>query len=241
MKTTRVAAAVAALIFVFWNGGAFSPPTAACGAVVNVDIEGGTADTTHTGADGIFSTTGRFWNGVPTNVNASGLLDEFGSVTPFGVNFSRPADTFGQVDPASSNDLQDSGVQTTGFQVTGLRSGARYDLAGYIGFNGGFTVVDATGDRGFVGFGDPTYVLPGIETISGGQRGDYILFSGLIPADLGGGNFGITINTDGTLTGLQVRGAVPEPATVVLCAISIAALLSPTWWRRRDGTAHADL
>jgi len=237
MKATRVFAAVAALTFVLWNDGSFSPPTAASAAVVNVDIEGGTADTTHAGADGIFSTTGRVWNGVPTNVNTLGLLDEFGSATPFGANFSRPADTFGQVDPASSNNLQDSGIQTTGFQITGLLPGASYDLAGYIGFNGGFTVVDATGDRGFVGFGSPTYALPGIETISGGQRGDYVLFSGLIPANLGGGNFGVTISTDGTLTGLQIRGAVPEPATLFLFA---SALLPLAWWRRRDRTSWAD-
>jgi len=50
-------------------------------AVVNLDIEGGASDTTHSGADGVLSGGGTFWNGIDAGVDASGLLDETGAPT----------------------------------------------------------------------------------------------------------------------------------------------------------------
>lgn len=200
---------------------------AADGASVNLDFEGGTADTTHVGDDGIYSSPGgTLWTSVLPNVAQSNLKNEFGGVTPLGVAFSSSAS--GVVDGSATNNLQDSGFQVgglgTGLQIVGLDPDLTYDIAGYIGPNAGFNVTDATGSLGFIGFGDPTYALPGIETIDGGQRGDYILFSDLEPADLGGGEFGITISTDGVLTGLQIIDIVPEPATAWLLVLGLVVV-----------------
>lgn len=207
----------------------FGMVVAASAASVNLDFEGGSADTNHVGDDGIYSSPGgTLWTSVFPNVPQSNLKNEFGGVTPLGVAFSQNAT--GVVDNLATNNLQDSGFQvgnnSGGLQIVGLSPDRTYDIAGYIMPNAGFNVTDANGSLGFIGFGDPTYALPGIETIDGGQRGDYILFSDLVPTDLGGGVFGFTISTDGGLTGLQIIDIVPEPSTLLMSIGVIIALLS---------------
>ena len=98
-----------------------------------------------------------------------------------------------------------------------------YEIAAYVGHNGGFNFQDANGTRSFF-FGNPGadgWSLPGTE----GNGGDYFLVPGVMPYDLGGGVFGVQFGLDGTITGLQIDGAVPEPGSLLLLGLGGMALL----------------
>ena len=189
--------------------------------VVNIDFNGSAAggDTTHVGDDGALSTAGgTVWNGVQVGTSAQDLLDEFGVKTPVDVLMSPNA--FGGTDPASTNNLQDSGISSP-FFIADLLPSELYTVVGYVGPNGGFNVTDASGSVGFQGFGDPTYLLPGVQ--GGGPTndpGDYVRFDGLQPYDLGGGVYGLAFSLDGLVTGVQIQGVIPTPATIVMAGFA---------------------
>ncbi len=197
---------------------------AAADVVVNIDFEAGVpGDTNHIGDDGPLSSPGgTLWNSALAGVDMNDLLDEFGAPTPFDVGFGGPGagQTFG--DPGINN-LQDSGTANH-FGVTDLLAGGTYEIAVYVGHNGGFSVRDASGWQGFFGFGDPSadgWGLPGTE----GNGGDYFHITNLVPANLSQGNIGLLFQLDGTVTGLQINGPVPEPTTLALLALGGMALL----------------
>ncbi len=193
---------------------------AANGTVVNVDFEGGLAgDQTYAGDDAALSSAGgTVWNSVMFT-GAADLLDEFGGNTPFDVEIFGDAVTS---NPVAGNVLQDSGAAAP-MNLLGLIPGETYTLAGYVDTNGGFGVTDATGPVGFFAYGAPDadgWSLPGTE----GDGGDYFLVQGLQPYEVETGKWGVSLVLDGTMTGLQISGAVPEPSSLLL--LGIAALLS---------------
>ena len=191
----------------------------AAAEVVNVDINGTAGDATYSGADGVLSTTGSTWNGVLAGTDATGLLDENGVAT--GVSFSWPNGAFGDSNPSATNVLQDSGT-FDGFELGGLVSGQSYDIAVYMD-GGFFDFTDSTGTafQGTCASG-PTFALPGTAGL------DYCLFSDVLPADLGGGNFGFVFTgADGVYYGVQLAtegggggpDAVAVPALPPLLAV----------------------
>lgn len=189
--------------------------------VVNIDFEGSAAggDTTHVGDDGALSSTGgTTWNSVPVGTTQMDLLDQFGAGT--NVDLFMSVNASAGVDGASTNNLQDSGVQDT-FYITDLLPNQLYTVVGYVGVNGGFDVRDNTGFVGFQGFGDPTYALPGVQ--GGGPTddpGDYMRFDNLQPYDIGGGVYALEFSLDGLVTGVQIQGVIPTPATIVLAGFA---------------------
>src|SRR5690349_2891449 len=81
---------------------------AAVPPVINIDWNVGAADTTHSGADGVLSSSGTVWNGL--NSAAAGdqgaLVTEFGVVTPVHVIHTNPS---GGLPAGGSNNLQNAG------------------------------------------------------------------------------------------------------------------------------------
>lgn len=189
--------------------------------VVNIDFNGDPTggDQVYVGDDGALSSPGgTFWNGVDVGTSPTGLFDQFHVLTPVGVSMSPNA--FGTTDPAATNDLQDSGVQDE-FLITGLVPGELYTLVGYVGPIAGFNVTDASGPVGFQGYGDPTYNLPGVE----GTDGDYFRFDNLQPYNLGGGVYGLLVQPEGLITGVQILGVVPTPSTIAITGLAGVAAL----------------
>lgn len=183
--------------------------------VVNVDIEAGAAgDTTHVGDDGPLSTpTGTLWNSV--QAGATDLQTEFGNFSPFDIVYPGAPGPFAYNDP-NINNLQDSG-NFGAFMILDLVPGAVYQLAVYCGTNGGFIFGDKNGTRPFF-FTHPEadgWSLPGTQ----GDGGDYFLVDNVQPAEISPGVWGVGINPDGAITGLQISGTVPEPAGLALLAV----------------------
>lgn len=190
----------------------------ALAAVVNVDIEAGAPnDTTHVGADGPLSSPGGLlWTSVlSANGFTQNLPTEFGGPTPIGIAYggSDPT-TFS--DPGINN-LQDSG-DFSQFWIVGLAPAQTYELAVYCGFNGGFLLHDGSGTRPYF-FMHPEadgWSLPGTE----GDGGDYFRIPDATPLELAPGLWGVAISPDGAITGLQIGGFVPEPASLALLALA---------------------
>ncbi len=192
--------------------------------VINVDLEGLESNTdTHVGSDGIWSTGGTVW----TSVYAQGYLiysqtmdpsyyyedspDEFGNSTP--VDMYTSSNSYG-VDEPMPNNLQDSGLSSEFLYIVDLLPNQTYDLAVYLGTNAYFHVNDLNGSHssGDIVLGNtPTGILPGTQNV------DYIVFHDLEPFDTGDGIYGIYFDTfDGQITGMQIKGVVPEPASLSL-------------------------
>jgi hypothetical protein len=196
---------------------------AALGLTVNVDMEGGhPTDATYAGDDGILSTTGgTVWNSVYDSVDTTGLLDEFGNATGLGISWHDTDVRTGST--SANNSLQDSGTVSS-YNIIGLDPTLTYNFALY-----GHTYLAVTHDTDVhldASFGlSPTYTLPG----DAGQ--DYILFTGLVPYDLGGGVYGISImGGDGATLGFQIH-AVPLPAAFWLFGSGLLGMLG--LYRRR--------
>ena len=208
MKYKRFSNVFAGAFALFFSGAlAFFLPQPSFAAVINADIQEGAAGT-HSGADGVLSTTGTVWNGLPYNVIVNDLLDELGAATPVDVEMIPPF-TVPYIcnDAASLNDLQSSGMCGAGFLILNLVQGETYDLAVY---GGEFMLLFGTEASGpFGGFctAGPTYALPG------DVGRDYCLFLGLVPFEIDPVNdpgvFGLEIGiTDGLITGFQLEGNV---------------------------------
>lgn len=168
--------------------------------VLNIDFEkdltGG--DTTHSGSDGALSTGGSGWNSVEVATDESGLSNENGNAT--GVAVVPTSSGTGSDVASSTNDLQDSGT-ITAFDITGLVSGETDAIAVYGGAFMGHGITTSTGSTGDFCTELVTYSLPGtLDT-------DDCLWSNVMPADLGGGDFGFGFSgIDGVITGVQVSG-----------------------------------
>ena len=184
-------------------------------SVVNVDfnapiIDGpdpGPPTGTHVGADGALSTTGTVWNGVEYNVGSqSNLVDEFGTTTSVDLSILGNAAPGNQLE--SLNDLQESGLNWEGFEISNLLPSETYEVVFYGGTNAGFNITDFSGsswDFCTEEF-DATYVLPGLES------GDYCYYAALAPFDLGSGVMGLRVDEmDGSVMGFQITGIFPEP------------------------------
>jgi len=190
----------------------------ASAGLVNVDLNG-PGGANHAGSDGALSTGGAIWNSVLYNVDASSLVDEFGSSTPMSLAYirTRPLGPF--LDFASMNNLQDDGMTGEGFELRGLDPNARYTLAIYSSGNAVFNLVDATGNHGGrCSNAAPTYVLPGVE----GR--DYCRFTNLAPYQITLGVYGIRLSgLQGAVTGLQLFGTPLPDQSPPECSGTLAA------------------
>lgn len=210
------------LLFIAAATLALSLTSNAHATTVNIDLEAGSGGTAHVGADGPLSSAGgTFWNQVVSGTNTADLRDEFGATTGVNIRFSSSGgESFTDI---GINDLQDSGAQGS-FVLYGLDASSLYTLAVYVGENGGFNLEHASDTDSFF-FADPGadgWSLPGSVSIPSGPRGDYYLIRDLAPANLGGGDFGFSFSTDGTVTGIQV--VVPEPSTLLLMSLGLIGL-----------------
>jgi len=185
--------------------------------VVNIDLEAGDpGDVVHVGADGVLSGGGTVWNGVDSGTDAFDLVDENGVATAVDVVFTGVVGGPG-TDSSSTNDLQDSGTFQA-FEIRGLDPNATYDVAIYGGSFASLTFEDALGPLGSFCTGALTYSLPGV------QNGDYCLYTGRSPADLGGGISGFGIGgLDGLATGVQIRRSPSVPSLSPLGLLAVAA------------------
>jgi len=174
-------------------------PNPAPAEVVNLDF-GSPGDAVHSGSDGALSTGGTVWNGVAYNGDISGLLDEHGSATDLGVRIlTAPSSPGPFMNLGVFNNLQDTGMLGSGFEIRNLVPDSLYTLAVYGGMNTTFSV---SGSAAAPCTGAPTYTLPG----SAGQ--DYCLRTDLLPIELEPGVFGIRVeNLSGPVLGVQFLGA----------------------------------
>lgn len=203
-------------LFAVLTAAAFAAGAAA--EVVNVDIEAGVStDTTHVGDDGGLSTPGgMLWTSVTSAAGATDLPTEFGGASPFDIVYTAFPSPVTYIDPGINN-LQDSG-DFGQFEIRELFQGQTYELAVYCGFNSGFLLTDANGTRPFF-FTHPEadgWSLPGTE----GNGGDYFRVSNVVPMELSPGVWGVEISPDGAITGVQISGVVPEPASAALLALA---------------------
>jgi hypothetical protein len=200
---------VTALVFIA------SPVSA---GIVNVDLNG-LGGATHAGSDGVLSSTGTVWNGVPYNVDASSLVDETGASTATSLVYlrTRPLGPF--LDFAALNNLQDDGMTGEGFEIRGLDPNTQYTLAIYSTANAVFNLYDAAGNHGGrCSSATPTYLLPGIE----GR--DYCRFLNLVPLEVTPGVYGIRLNgLQGSVTGWQLLGTPPPDVTAPTCSGTVLA------------------
>ena len=190
----------------------------ASAGLVNVDLNG-PGGATHAGSDGVLSTGGSTWNGVPYNVDASALADEFGTSTPLSLVYIRTRTPSPFLDFAAMNNLQDDGMTGEGFEIRGMDPNVRYTLAIYSTTSANFNLVDAVGNHGGrCSSATPTYVLPGVE------GSDYCRFTNLVPYQITLGVYGIRLTgLQGAITGLQVLGTPPPDGTAPECSGTLAA------------------
>ncbi len=230
--------------------------------VINVDFEGDLGGTgnvalgplapgSHSGSDGVLSTGGTVWNDVLVFPNTQeNLVDEFGGATPVDITLSSPLDTYSGA--TAQNNLQDSGIAATSrfdlrqeqqraaggelspttILLSDLVSSAVYELAVYISsgrVEGNFVEVLGSGPTTSMSQSALTsYLLPGTP------GGDFLLFTGLIPLDIGGGSGELRIQLPDLgevptfVAGLQLS-VVPEPSVAGLLVFGGFAL----WFRRR--------
>ncbi len=170
--------------------------------VVNIDFNvQGVSEITHSGDDGILSTTGGvLWNGVFAGQDAGNFVTEFDGDTNVGVVFAN-ADSNVFTD-AGINDLQDSGTTTFQMDIVGLQPGEMYTFAVYVGQNGGFLLEDAGGTNAYF-FGSP-----GSDgwTLPGSVGNDYFIAEPVEPYEVEDGVWGVRFSLDGAITGMQISG-----------------------------------
>lgn len=195
--------------------------------VVGVDFISFSDTAGHSGADGVLSTSGTYWNALyPYNVFYSNQRDENGETTPIGIGFRNLASTFTNTLP---NTLQRSGYVGY-FQCwfAPLASNAIYDLVIYVSrSNTAALVVSGAGTNAATSSASgPTGLLPGVA----GR--DYLLFSDLTKNDYDRITVYITAPSPGysLVGGMQLRersianAAPPELLTPELRAGGAAVL-----------------
>ena len=189
--------------------------------VINLDFEGNPAtDTNHALADGIFSHAGgTTWTSINiASGTTSNLPNEFGVVTPFDLEILEDSGGGPQSVP---NNLQDSGMYAKNITISGLLGCQTYNLAAYVGYNSGFKIKNAGADLGGYPANTPAGSMPGT------LNADYFIFNNVAPyyrTDTC--DYAITFYAfDGIMTGLQIDGVVPEPATLSLLALGALGLL----------------
>jgi hypothetical protein len=186
-----------------------SPP------VINVDFFRVVADATHSGADGVLSGPGTFWNAASPATTSFDLATEDGTATVVDVIPTGSGVGWG-CDALNCNDLQDTGLgsggQGDGFEIAELTPGESYDIAIYGGRRSVLKVEHAGGGSYEFCSTLPTYVLPGTVGL------DYCLYTNLQPINLGGSVYGFRVTLYGTwpIAGFQLRG----PFAVVAAADS---------------------
>ena len=194
--------------------------SAASADVINIDFEGGTADTNHALADGIFSSVGgTFWTSITIGSGTTpDLRNEFGVVTPFDLEL---VETSGGGPENVTNNLQDSGMYAKNITISDLLGNETYDLATYVATNCGFQIQNAGPLLG--GYPGNTAAGP----MPGTLNADYFIFNNVAPYYRPDNcDYAITfLMFDGVMTGLQIDGVVPEPATLSLLALGALGLI----------------
>ncbi len=190
--------------------------------VINIEIDPrDPPDPVYVGDDGVLSTTGgTVWNHLGldflNDVSKDNLLDEFGQPTDVDVTF----DATGSFDANFRPIELYAGGGTGILEIKSLDPTLTYDLAVYTtNANLSMTATDANGSTV-----QSTGATFDIE-LPGDQGEEYVLFTGLVPFDLGGSILGLRIETGGggRMAGLQLR-SIPEPGGATLLMVAILAL-----------------
>lgn len=197
-----------------------NPPAQIRNAVVNLDfmfsVLPQSTDTVHVGADGVYSTSGTYWNAADGDYGVVDAPDEFEVPTSVEI-----VPNFGSATAMASAPvprLQRLGVGLTGASIgrslewRGLLPDSTYDVALYVLGSApllAFTSLDVTHAGGTTSLGpngDGTWALPGVE------GHDYLLLEGIAPYEIESGIWGFLIdNLVGVIQGVQVRGPVSDP------------------------------
>ena len=188
-------------------------------AVVNVDLNVEAADPVYSGANGILSAGGAYWNGLHAlqAFPATNLLTETSQATPLSI--AVPNGMYGDYFPAVANTLQDSGWlpdwPSLIIRIENLISAEPYDVSVYSTFlpawmEGATTVAvqHASGEAGGRFVSTPSGIMPGQPNV------DYILFTNLYPIESSPGAGSLRIVTplnaftyyDNPVVGFQIRG-----------------------------------
>ena len=191
--------------------------------IINIEIDPrNLPDPVYTGDDGVFSSPGgTVWNHVDLNfladVNVNDLDDQFGNPTNIDVTF----DAFGSIDSNGRPIELYAGGGVGILDIKSLDATRTYDIAVYThNTNLSVTATDLLGNTTETTGNTVAVELPGDE-------GEYVLFTGLKPFDLGGGTIGISIGTNGNtrMAGLQIK-EIPEPSSVGLTFFALMLLAS---------------
>lgn len=233
------------------------------GSVVNIDYSNDSS--VQTGAIGVFSTGGTFWNGVP---GATALSDEFGGATGLSVSDWNVLGCSGDIQSAHELftdtmfvDAPEGGNDS--HAISGLTAGNLYDIAVY-----GGRKTDVLASRAAIvhNGGTAESDLFGYQSGSGAalplEEGEhYVTFLGLSPMKLGDGKFGFIITTAATdglvnvITGLQLRDSLqsdgdlsedilesssthaPEPATLTIWGFGALGCAIVAYRRKKQAAA----
>lgn len=197
--------------------------SSAAATTVNVDIDP-RDDGAYVGDDGVLSSPGgTTWNRLDLDflsaVQINDVVDEFGNATDVDVTIEADGSTDFN---SRVIELYDGGG-TGSIEIRSLDPAGLFELVLYShGNSGGLLSVDVT-DLSGTSAGSTTGVFS-VE-LPGDEGEEYLRFSALRAFDLGGGAFGLTIETIGTtrLAGFQLQ-TIPEPESAALLAMGLAAL-----------------
>ena len=192
-------------------------------SVINVDFMSFADSTAHSGANGVLSSTGTYWNAFYPYSSYRALLDENGISSPIGIGRNSVNNSFTSALP---NTLQDSGY-TGYFQCwfAPLADNATYDLVIYVAAlntlvmvewgNNITNIVSSSADG-------PTGVLPGTK----GR--DYLILTNLTEL-VGYNGIYITVAYSASepclVAGLQLREHLPlnqTPTNILLSSTNVA-------------------
>lgn len=171
---------------------------------VNVDIQWAN-DTLYSGANGVLSSGGAYWNNSYTT--ASDLLDENGTATTVDLVLRQ---WLGSVSHSGSHALFSDGL-TVGssssviYDITGLNPYATYDVAVYYQNSGGDAFLSHAS-----GAARATASLFNSQVLPGTENGEYLRFRSMAPYEMSAGVYGVKLyaySKSGTdaIAGLQIK------------------------------------
>lgn len=198
------AACFALVVFLF-----LTLSTLARSAVLNIDINAYASDSVYSGADGVLSSAGSYWNWMPRDAGRYNLKDELGTQTA--VTITSPGGSYYvNLDyNVPTNSPQRSAMEClsgTYLYVSNLTASATYDIAVYL--SSWSTRIWVEGTSKTSDWNGVTGNMPGTE------NRDYMLFTNVSASAAGS----ITVyvyptsgSYNGVIAGMQIRGSFPVP------------------------------
>jgi len=196
---------------------------------INIDFGALPGETVYAGSDGVLSSGGTHWNYViRTDGAVAGLQDEHGTVTAVGLTLTDTPAAF--VNTAPSNNLQNSGIESTSgnetdLLISGLDANKQYDIVVYLSlYTTKLRFRSASGISRVEADYYPTYTIPGTS----GR--DYLAFSSMTPLQDGTFLVGLFAGSfDGwsyrnAICGMQIRETPPNrtPNDIALSSSTVA-------------------